>query len=134
MQQKAALILSDELNAGLKANIATVLGMSLASANPQLIGESTLTKDNVTFPGITRIPIPVLESDIATIRNIADEAERRECWKACFTDAALSTKNYQDYRTATMNSLSDNLIIYGLVMFGDKKTVNQIVGSLSLVK
>lgn len=134
MSEKAVLILSDNLQPGLKANISMVLGMSLSNAHPQLVGRQIKSNDEFIFSGITRLPIPVLEATSAVIKDIAIKANNLECWTASFTDVALTSNNYEQYAELTGKSSMNDFTFCAVVMFGDKRLVNRLVGNLPLVK
>ena len=57
MEQKAVIVLCDDLPNGLKANIAAVMGMSLGRYQPDLVGPEVQTGDGATLPGITTVPV-----------------------------------------------------------------------------
>ncbi len=131
---KASLILSEDLSVGQKANIATILGMSLSKAHPELVGRDLCDRDGIVFPGITSIPIPVLQADPGKLRDIARAASADNCWAACFTNAAMTTKTYGDYEATLSKATSAENPLLGVVVLGDKKAINKLVGNLALVR
>jgi len=134
MEHKAVIVLCDDLPTGLKANIAAVMGMSLGRYRPDLVGPEAQTADGATLPGITTVPVPILTTDEAGLAEIFASAHGALDLVAPFGSAALTTKNYADY-TAKLATLSDaGQGIKGLLLFGDKKTVNKYVGQLPLLR
>lgn len=133
MNVKAVIVVSESLPVGAKANIAAVMGMSLGKHRPELVGDPVTTSDNVVVPGITRIPIPVLtvpdhELSVLWRKGMAIDLV------VPFTDAALSTKTYDDYAAKLTSTPSTETALHGLLLIGDKKAVNGIVGQLPLLR
>ena len=134
MEQKAVIILCDDLPTGLKANIAAVLGMSLGRYQPNLVGPEALTGDGTSLPGITTIPVPILTTDQMGIDEIFAVARGALELVAPFGTAALSTKNYDDYMRKLASLPDAEQGTKGLLLLGDKKSVNKIVGQLPLLR
>jgi hypothetical protein len=134
MEQKAVIVLCDDLPTGLKANIAAVMGMSLGRYKPDLVGPEALTGDGTSLPGITTIPVPILTADQAGIDTIFVASRGELEMVVPFGTAALTTKNYDDY-TRKLATLADTEQgIKGLLLLGPKKRVNKIVGQLPLLR
>lgn len=133
MNVKAVIVLSEVLPIGLKANIAAVMGMSLGKHRPELVGGPLATSDDVEILGITRIPIPVLT---------APDHELPALWRkgmaidlvVPFTEAALSTMTYDDYAARLGSESSEQMVLHGLLLIGDRKAVNRIVGHFPLLR
>ena len=70
MEIKSVILLLDSLPAGLKANIAAVLGMSLGHYYPELVGGPATTACGRELPGITTIPVPILSADETVLSEI----------------------------------------------------------------
>lgn len=134
MDQKAVIVLCDDLPNGLKANIAAVMGMSLGRYQPDLVGPEAQTRDATNLPGITTVPVPILTTDEAGIAKIFSAANGVLDLAIPFGEAALTTKNYTDY-IAKLATLSDaEQGIKGLLLLGAKKPVNKLVGQLPLLR
>ena len=134
MEQKAVIILCDDLPTGIKANIAAVLGMSLGRYQPNLVGPEALTGDGTSLPGITTIPVPILTTDQMGIDEIFAVSRGALELVAPFGTAALSTKNYDDYMRKLASLPDAEQGTKGLLLLGDKKSVNKIVGQLPLLR
>ena len=134
MEQKAVIVLCDDLPNGLKANIAAVIGMSFGRYQPDLVGPETQTRDGTKLQGITTVPIPILISDEAGLAEIFAAAQGDLDLVIPFGAAALTTKNYTDY-TAKLAMLADaKQGIKGLLLLGAKKPVNKLIGRLPLLR
>ncbi len=133
MEKKSVIILSKDIPCGLQANIASVLCMSLGRYHPELIGEDIIMGDKTTLRGITRIPIPILTAQTESLQCIYSKGMEIE-FMVPFTEEALKTKNYEDYRSRIIQVRITETTLYGLLIFGEKKLVNRLSGHLPLLK
>ncbi|RYB05216.1 DUF2000 domain-containing protein [Lichenibacterium ramalinae] len=134
MGTKAVVILAEHLPVGLKANIAAVMGMSLGTHRPDLVGPSVATSDGMVAPGITTIPIPVLTAPGKYLSAIwAEGIDAGLDLMVPFTDAALRTKTYEEYTAKLTVVLASDMPVHGILLLGDKKSVNSLVGQLPLL-
>ena len=61
--RKCVMILDEELPAGVLANAAGILGMTLGKQIPEVIGPDVLDKNGREHLGITAYPVPILKAD-----------------------------------------------------------------------
>ncbi|WP_253445303.1 DUF2000 domain-containing protein [Halomonas sp. Y3] len=134
MSMKGVIIVDNSLPAGLQANIPAVLSLSVGKAFPEIVGHDVNTKEGVVYRGITRIPLPILQTSSENLKDLHEKAEEEGLYSACFTNMALATKSYNDYEEKVSNSKSTDLIIHGLAIYGEKKSINRISGNLGLLK
>ncbi|WP_374637495.1 DUF2000 domain-containing protein [Paracoccus sp. (in: a-proteobacteria)] len=133
MEIKSVILLLDSLPAGLKANIAAVLGMSLAHYYPELVGGPATTACGRELPGITTIPVPILSADETVLSEIYLTASDLDL-VVPFGTAALTTKTYDDYCTRLGALTDDDQGVKGLLLYGPKKSVDKLVGQLPLLR
>lgn len=134
METKAVIVLCGDLPAGLKANIAAVLGMSLGRYRPELIGVASRTADQTELPGITTIPLPILTSPEADLGDLFEAARASVDLVVPFGIAALTTKTYAEYQEKLALLTDAQQQIKGLLLLGSKKPVNKLVGQLALLR
>lgn len=133
MDKKCIIILDENLEKGFAANISSILGMSFGSAFPDLTGHAVKTADMTNVPGITRIPIPILKATKDELCNIFN-SEFPVDYRVFFGKAAMSTKSYSDYETMISTLPDSAQEVCGALIYGDKRTVNKMSGSLSLYR
>ena len=132
MEKKAIIAVSNKLPVGLKANIAAVLCMSLGKSYPDLVGPPAITRDGVTITGITTIPVPILEANPEQLFDLFNANSLDLV--VPFNEAAMTTKNYSDYQAKLLESQSEELQVHGILLYGDRKTINKLAGQLPLLK
>lgn len=137
MENKKCVLLIDEtLPIGLIANTATVLGVSLGKELPSVVGVDTLDAVGEKHAGITVLPFPILKStsdDIKKLRQKATEMSS-DLLIIDFTDVAQTALHYQDYIKKSKKTSTDDFNYLGLALYGDKKQINKLTGSLGLLR
>ncbi|KRL05404.1 DUF2000 domain-containing protein [Liquorilactobacillus oeni] len=135
MQTKCVLIIDPELPLGLIANTAAILGCSLGKIHPEINGDDLLDQEKHSYPGIVKIPIPVLKAVSSKVKEIQIETEKiEEIEVISFADCAQTAKNYQEYAEKVQNSNHENIKLLGICLYSTTKKVNHFAGSLSLLR
>lgn len=137
MENKKCVLLIDEtLPIGLIANTATVLGVSLGKELPSVVGVDTRDAVGVKHAGITALPFPILKSTSEDIKKLRQKATEMSpnLLIIDFTDVAQSALHYQDYIEKSKKTSTDDFNYLGLALYGDKKQINKLTGSLGLLR
>jgi hypothetical protein len=132
--KKCVIIVNKELPFGLKANISAVLSMSLGKKHPELVGDDIADANGVIYEGITTIPVPILETQgdqLLIAKTLADE---NSDFVVVFSCSALDTKDYPAYETSLKSKNTTDVVLHGLLMYGDKEPVNKIAGKFKLLR
>lgn len=139
---KCVMIIDPDLPRGLQLNAAASLGVSLASRVPGLAGGAAADADGNRYEGITRVPIPVLALGRSELALKLEEA-RAESLRAgdaggllvfAFTDVAQASLRYEDYEAALGSKGAADVAVLGLCLYGPKKVVNGLTGSLPMAR
>ncbi|MFS7399178.1 DUF2000 domain-containing protein [Carnobacterium maltaromaticum] len=137
MENKKCVLLIDEtLPIGLIANTATVLGVSLGKELPSVVGVDTLDAVGEKHAEITALPFPILKSTSEDIKKIRQKATEMSpnLLIIDFTDVAQTALHYQDYIEKSKKTSTDDFNYLGLALYGDKKQINKLTGSLGLLR
>lgn len=134
---KLAIVVDSALPAGLAANTAAVLMLSVGNLVAGLLGPDLKDADGSTHVGITTVPIPILTADATTIKAIRNKAAADETGDLVvvdFTDCAQRTTTYDDY--AKLLEAADNADLHylGVALHGPRKPVQRLTGSLPLLR
>jgi len=131
-----AIIIDKDLTAGLIANTAAILSLSIGKIHPDLIGHDIKDKDGNIHRGITTTPIPILAADNSRLSEIREAVRQYEpeLTVVDFTDVAQMTKTYDDYSNRLSNTPVVDLKYLGLVISGKRKIVNKYTGNLGLLR
>lgn len=133
---KMVIVLDDDLPTGLKANTAAVLSLTLGDKVKNLIGEDLLDGEKYSHTGLTRIPLPILKCTAEELKKLYEKAYtlKDEILFVDITDAAQTTKNYEDYHQKLSNSSKTELKLLGIALASSKKVINKLTGSFGLLK
>ncbi len=135
MEEKCVIIIDGSLPLGEIANIAAILGITLGDKISDLIGADVYDSAGKKHAGIIKIPVPVLKASreaLKLLRLKLFDPQFSELITVDFTDLAQSCKTYDEF-IGRMSS-SQDLNYIGLAIFGDKKRVTKLTGSLPLMK
>ena len=134
-ETKCVMVLDDRLPVGLAVNTAGVLALTLGREIDSIIGVDVEDASGNVHRGITTHPIPILKADgdlIKEIRLRASDADNLLI--VDFTDAAQTTTTYDAYTSKIGAMSTEELTYLGIALYGDKKVVNRLTGSLPLLR
>ena len=128
---KVIIVVSSNLGIGLAANRAAVLATGLAMHIPSLPGQNLVTKDGVELLGFTQIPIPILTvKPEVSLLELCKRSEELGCKIIVFLTRAQGMRSYEEYRNSVAETNYNDLDIDAIAIYGDKKSVTKITGSL----
>lgn len=134
---KCVMIVDGNLPIGMIANATAALGVSLASEIKGLAGKKVVDKDSRVHKGITNIPIPVLTLSKEEIKEKYDvllENNDPDIKAIGFNDVAQKSLDYDDYEIKLSSTNKDQINYLGLCLYGPKKKINKLTGSLKMLR
>lgn len=135
IKKKCVMVLDEELPVGLAVNAASVLAVTLGRRVESIVGPDIIDGSGQAHAGIVNIPIPILKADASAIKDIRLRAAGMErLLIAGFTDVAQTSKTYDEYTRKISRVPSEELGYLGIALYGDKKLVNKLTGSLPLLR
>lgn len=129
---KVAIIVDSALPAGLAANTAAVLALTMGRRIESMIGSDLKDGDGSVHAGITNTPIPILAAHADVIKDIRDSAD--DLLMVDFTDCAQRSKTYDVYASVLAASTNETISYLGIGLHGPAKRINKITGSLRLLR
>lgn len=137
MELKCVMVIDTDLPTGLIANTAAVLALTLGNKIDGIIGSSVNDGSGHSHEGITTTPIPILKGDAKKIKELREKLyteEFSELLVVDFSNAAQTTKSYEEYTQKIATFSTNDLEYLGLALCGDKKKVNKLTGSMGLLR
>lgn len=134
---KCVIIVDEELPLGLIANTAAIMGITLGKQFPDAVGVDVTDSSGKSHPGIIEFPVPILKADKQQIRRLRErlyEPGFQELYTVDFSDVAQGCKTYDEYIGKMAFTGEDDLSYLGLAVCGNKKKVNQLTGSMPLLR
>ena len=135
---KLVMVINRDLPLGLVANTAAVLGISLSKIyREDIVGGDIADADGNLHLGITAQTIPILSASREQVKEIREamfEPAFAEVAAIDFSEAAQRCLNYDQYMRSLSQLSAEELFYLGVCMYGPKKKVNKLTGSLPLLR
>lgn len=134
---KCVMVINSELPLGLIANTAAVLALTLGKRIEGIIGPDVFDGSGTCHIGITTTPIPILKSNGEGIKELRDKVASKDFSDLLvvdFSDAAQTTTTYEDYTEKILGCTVNDLEYLGVAIYGDRKKVNKLTGSMPLLR
>lgn len=132
---KCAIVVSGELPTGLAVNAASVLSLTMGHRVEGLVGVDVKDADGVVHPGIIHTPLPILVAPRERVGAIvATAATQDELFFVSFSSLAQACRTYEEYIDAMATTPTADLNSVGVGLYGSRKQVNKLVGSLPLLR
>lgn len=131
------MVVDENLPLGIIANTTAILGNTLGSHYPDAVGKDVVDKNENEHLGIIEIPIPILKGNKEFLNNLRDtlyKEEYKDMIVADFSDVAQSCKTYDEYIDKISKIESNNINYFGIAIYGTKKQVNKLTGSIGLLR
>lgn len=135
--EKCVMVLNEELPLGILANTAGIMGITLGKYIPETVGVTVLDKSQHPHLGIITTPVPILKTTQDKIKQIRQQLylpDFKELIVVDFSDVAQSCNVYDEYIEKANQTLEDNFTYFGIAIYGNKKLVNKLTGSLPLLR
>jgi len=136
--QKCVIVADPTFPVGLVANTAAILGMTLGKRIPEMVGPDVVDTTGNVHPGIILFPIPILKATSEQIKALRETAYTSEYSSTLtvvdFSNVAQQCKDYGDYTRQMAQTPTEQLAYLGIAIYGPKKQVNHLTGSLPLLR
>lgn len=134
---KCVMVLDERLPIGVIANTAAILGMTLGAKLPEIIGPDVSDQSGTVHLGIVAFPVPILKGTPDTIKALhakLRQPEFQSLTAADFSDLAQGCKTYTEFISKMAGTQELDLQYLGIAICGAKKKVNQLTGSIPLLR
>ena len=134
---KCVIIIDEKLPVGVIANTAAILGISLGKRFPEAVGVDVTDKSGNIHLGIIEFPVPILKGSPELIREVRQRLYTKEFEDVAavdFSETAQGCRTYDEFVKKIADTEEKNLLYLGIGLFGGKKKINKLTGSLPLLK
>lgn len=135
--EKCVIIIDENLELGLIANVASVLGITIGNKVSNIVGEDVLDVNLNAHLGITKIPIPILKGDNEILKDIRTklfDSNFSELTVVDFSLLAQKCKTYDEYILKMKKTTETEVDYIGIAIYGNKKKINKLTGNLPLLR
>ena len=134
---KCVMIIDGNLPAGVIANTAAILGISFGKLFPEAVGTDVTDKSGNAHLGIIEFPVPILKGSPELIREVRQRLYTKEFEDVTavdFSETAQGCRTYDEFVKKIAETEEEKLLYLGIGLFGGKKKINKLTGSLPLLK
>ncbi len=131
------MVIDENLPLGIIANTAAIMGITLGKKMPEVVGADVYDRTGNRHLGIIEFPVPILKGNadmIKTIREKLYEQDFPDLTIVDFTDLAQGCKTYDEFIEKMKEVPEIDLNYFGIAICGAKKKVNQLTGSMALLR
>lgn len=131
------MILDEHLPAGMAANTAAIMGITLGKKLPEVVGADVTDKTEKEHLGIIAFPVPILKGNAESIKAIREklyEPDFLDLTVVDFSDLAQGCKTYDEFIEKMKVTYEDDLHYLGIAICGSKKKVNKLTGNMPLLR
>lgn len=134
VEMKVALVMRTDLDRGAVANRGAVLATGLALRHPEIVGPDLKTQDGKDLLGFTKVPIVVLSAREEPLVSLEARAREKGLTTLVFLSRAQGMRSYQAYCDSVAASEAADLDVDAVLLYGPRKIVTQITGSLPALR
>ncbi|MCC0678858.1 DUF2000 domain-containing protein [Clostridioides sp. ES-S-0005-03] len=134
---KCVMVIDENLPMGIISNTAAVMGVTLGKYTPEIVGPDVVDKTGNNHLGIVAIPVPILKGNKEIIKNLRKKLYTPEfegLTVVDFSDVAQGCNIYEEFTQKIATVQEDELQYFGIGIYGNKKQVNKLTGSMPLLK
>jgi hypothetical protein len=131
--QRCVIVVDRALPAGLAANAAAVLALTIGQRHPALVGAPLLDADGYAHPGLIPIGIAVLAAERSELGLLRARGMAAGCDVVDFPVQGQQTTHYEAFRAAVAAVPGEALAYVGIALIGAKKPVGKVVANLALL-
>ncbi len=134
-QNKLVAVMNEKVEPGVIMNAIAHMCIGFGSAiGPEPLRLTNyIDADGKSHPNISEMPFMILKANSNKIRALREQAIEAGIQFVDFTDT-MTVGTYQEQLERTKNTKGEDLIYYGIVLFGDWQKVSELTRKFSLWK
>ena len=135
--EKCVMVIDSELPAGVIANTSAILGMTLGKRFPEQVGNDVTDASEKTHLGIITVPVPILKGSREMLKKLRENlynTEFNDLTVVDFSDVAQGCITNDEYISKAAGIPEEDHAYLGVAIYGDKKKVNKLTGSMPLLR
>jgi hypothetical protein len=134
MSERCVIVVDEDLPAGLAANAAAVLALTLGAREPGLVGSDFVDADAEPHPGLIPIGLPVLSAPRDDLVEIRRGAAADGVRVVDFPVFGQRTNDYDEFRGMVAATPAAELSYLGVALSGPRRAVRRLTGRLALLR
>ena len=134
MSERCVIVVDEDLPAGLAANAAAVLALTLGAREPGLVGADFVDADAEPHPGLRPIGLPGLRAARADLVDIRRRAAADGVGVVDIPVFGQRTNDYDEFRGMVAATPAAELSYLGVALSGPRRAVGRLTGRLALLR
>jgi hypothetical protein len=132
---KWVMIVDEALPAGLIANATACMAAAVGKARPDLLGPDAQDATGQQHAGLPWTGCSILGGDRTAIRETRAKAiSKPNLLVVDMPEHAQTARVYDEYLASVAGLTADDLSYYGVSLLGPRKSIDKLVGRLSLLR
>lgn len=131
---RCVIVVDEALPPGLAANAAAVLALSLGARAPTLVGADFADADGGPHAGLIDRGLPILRAAAADLIGLRRDAVGAGLGVIDLPTFAQQTTDYESFCSEVGRTAAVDLGYLGLLVYGPKRAVGRLSGSLPLLR
>lgn len=135
--EKCVMVIDENLPLGVIANTAAIMGITLGKKMPEVVGDDVIDQSGSEHLGIIKFPVPILRGSPEVIKQIREklyQTDFQDLTAADFSGLAQGCKTYDEFIEKMSRAPESSLQYFGVAICGPKRKVNQLTGSMPLLR
>lgn len=134
--KKSVAVLDEKLSTGVAFNTLAHMALSLGKNSDGLIAKVEIRDaSGTTHKGLSEYPFIILKADSGRIRKIVSGAKKNDRLTVVdFPKQAYTEYADEDFQKAVSKAKEENLVYYGMALFGPVEEINRLTKDLPLWK
>jgi hypothetical protein len=130
---RCVVVVDEALPAGLAANAAAVLALTLGATVDGLLGSDLVDADGNAHPGLIPFGLPVLAAARPTLTELRERAVQAGVGVVDMPAIGQQTNDYEAVRAHVEATPTTDLEYLGLAVYGSRRAVARLTGRLRLL-
>lgn len=135
--EKCVMVIDGSLPTGIIANTAAIMGITLGKNLPEVVGADVTDQSGGAHLGIIEFPVPILRGTRPAIKELRETLRQpgfQDLTVVDFSEPAQGCKTYDEFIEKMGHAPESALEYLGVAICGPKKKVNQLTGSMPLLR
>jgi hypothetical protein len=134
MSERCVIVVDEELPAGLAANAAAMVALTLGAREPGLVGADFVDADAGRHPGLIPSGLPVLRAPRSELVELRRRAVADGVSVVDFPVFGQQTNDYDEFRGMVAATPAAELSYLGVAVYGPQRAVRRLTGQLALLR
>ena len=135
--EKCVMVIDETLPAGMIANTAAILGITLGKKLPEMVGADVTDQSGGEHLGIVSFPVPILGGTRPVIKRLREtlcQPDFQDLTVVDFSDLAQGCKTYGEFIGKMADVPESDLRYLGIALCGAREKVDRLTGGLPLLR